>query len=422
MSSENLQHHDRDYFLWQAHNTIGDHVLATYLISTPLDGEQAALGIAREQSICATELQDVEIPRDIEEFCAKVLEVETTTLPAQDIAPLYFLNTPVYGKEVESLELHCFRIVIAYPVQLFGNSLCRLWNSVFGEVHRLGFLSAVALTDLKFPSVLANEYPGPAFGVVGIREKLGIGHRPIFCRSMRPASGLSTDTILQLNERVLSGGFDVIKDDELTYDTPRSPFIDRVRRMVDMKRRVEDQTGESKLYFANIIDDFSASLAMAEQAAELGADGVLLSASAQGLSFITEIRRRTGLIILSHNSCGDAITRTGTWGASDAVMARLQRAAGADLVVSPGPFATPYQDPAPAQAFLQACRDELGSCAATLPILQGGKQPQHLAQYTADVGSTDYMIIAATWLDNHPEGIQAGARAFREAWDSLQPS
>ena len=280
----------------------------------------------------------------------------------------------------------------------------------------------MALTDLKFPSALAREYPGPGFGVEGIREKLGIGHRPIFCRSMRPASGLSTDTMLQLNERVLSGGFDVIKDDELTYDTPRSPFIERVRRMVDTKHRVEDQTGEAKLYFANIIDDLSASLAMAEQAAELGADGVLLSPSAQGLSFITEIRRRTGLIILSHNSCGDAITRTGTWGASDAVMARLQRAAGADLVVSPGPFATPYQDPAPARAFLEACRDELGSCKATLPIIQGGKQPQHLAQYTADVGSTDYMIIAATWLDNHPEGIQAGARAFREAWDGLEPS
>lgn len=419
MSSENLHHHDRDYFLWQTQNSIDDYVLATYLISTPLDGEQAALGIAREQSICATELQDIEMPIDIEEFCAKVLEVEASALPAQDLAPLYFLNTPVYGHETKSLQLHCFRIVIAYPVQLFSSGLSRLWNSVFGEVHRLGFLSAVALTDLKFPSVLAKEYPGPGFGVAGIREKLGVEHRPIFCRSMRPASGLSTDTILQLNERVLSGGFDVIKDDELTYDTPRSPFSDRVRRMVDMKHRVEDKTGEAKLYFANIIDDFSASLAMAEQAAELGADGVLVSTSAQGLSFITEIRRRTGLIILSHNSCGDAITRAGTWGASDAVMARLQRAAGADLVVSPGPFATQYQDPAPAQAFLEACRDELGLCATTLPIIQGGKQPQHLAQYTADVGSTDYMIIAATWLDNHPEGIQAGARAFRDAWEAL---
>jgi ribulose 1,5-bisphosphate carboxylase large subunit-like protein len=29
------------------------------------------------------------------------------------------------------------------------------------------------------------------------------------------------------------------------------------------------------------------------------------------------------------------------------------------------------------------------------------------------------MIIAATWLDNHPVGIKAGARAFRDAWDKV---
>ncbi len=419
MSSENLQYDDSDLFLFHDNQAAIDYVLATYVITTPVDGERAALGLAREQSICATNLNGVEMPEDIGDYCAKVVEVEALTGSPGEIASLYFLQTPVYGSESPAGELRRFKIVIAYPLQLFGTSLTRLWNSVFGETHRLGFLSAAALIDLQLPPSLAAAYKGPKFGVAGIREKLGFWGRPLFCRSMRPASCFNTDTMLQLNESVLSGGFDVIKDDELTYDCQRSPFPDRVQRMVDMKRRVEDKTGERKLYFANIIDDISTSLAMAEQAAKLGADGVLLSTSAQGLSFIGEISNRTDLIILSHNSCGDAITRAGPWGASDAVMARLQRAAGADLVVSPGPFATPYQDFAKAQAFLESCRDGLGSCAPILPILQGGKQPAELAQYTADVGSTDYMIIAATWLDNHPEGIEAGARAFRDAWDKV---
>ncbi len=419
MSSENLDLDNKDFFLWQDHYSADDCVLATYVISTPVGGEQAAMGLAREQSICATHLNDVEMPPDIQNFCARVMEVAQLPGPGQDIAPVYFLNTSVYGVQTFASELRQFKIVIAYPVLLFGNSLTRLWNSVFGEVHRLGYLSAAALVDLTFGKSLAGAYDGPRFGVPGLRQKLGIPDRPLFCRSMRPAAGLSTESMLQINEAVLSGGFDIIKDDELTYDSARSPFADRVRRMMDMKRNVEDKTGEAKLYFANIIDDCSTALAMAEQANELGADGVLLSASAQGLSFISEVARRTDLIILSHNSCGDGLTRAGNWGASDAVMARLQRAAGADLVVSPGPFATPYQDPVSAQAFLAACCDSLGDCFATMPIIQGGKQPTQLAQYTADVGSTDYMIIAATWLDNHPAGIQAGARAFRDAWAAL---
>ena len=419
MSSENLQQDNSEFFLWREDSAPGDCVLATYTITTAVGGEQAAMGLAREQSICATHLNDMAMPPDIQDFCARVVEVVELPDPAVDIAAQYFLNTSVYGPGSQGGELRRFKTVIAYPLQLFGNSVTRLWNSVFGEVHRLGYLSSATLVDLKLPPSLASTYTGPRFGASGLREKLGIAERPVFCRSMRPAAGLTTDAMLQLNEKVLSGGFDIIKDDELTYDSPRSPFADRVRRMVDMKRKVEDKTGEAKLYFANIIDDFSRSLAMAEQAAELGADGVLVSTSAQGLSFIGEVARRTDLIILSHNSCGDAITRADSWGASDAVMTRLQRASGADMVVSPGPFATPYQDAITARAFLDACRDTLGSCRPVMPIIQGGKQPTHLAQYTADVGSTDYMIIAATWLDNHPAGIEAGARAFRSAWDEL---
>ena len=420
MSSENLESGNAEFFFWRGGNAAETCVLATYRIATLLDGERAALGIAREQSICATHLNDVELPPDLFEFCARVVEVREIHAPATAIAPLYFLNTTVYGTEQPTGALRQFDVVIAYPVQSFGASLTRLWNSVFGEVHRLGYLSAAALVDLHFPPSLLRRFTGPRFGVPGLREKLQVFNRPLFCRSMRPAAGLPTGTMLRLNESVLSGGFDIIKDDELTYDDERSPFTERVRRMVDMKRRVEDQTGEAKLYFANIIDDYSTSLAMAEQAAHLGADGVLLSCSAQGISFIGEVARRTELLILAHNTCGDALTRSAQWGASDPVLARLQRVAGADLVVSPGPFSTPYHDVDANHAFLAACRDPLGACRPLMPILQGGKQPAQLAQYTADAGSADYMIIAATWLDDHAQGIQYGARAFRDAWDEFQ--
>ncbi|MDX1734931.1 MAG: RuBisCO large subunit C-terminal-like domain-containing protein [Halioglobus sp.] len=419
MSSENLHHTDQDFFLWRDGLAGGEYLHATYLVSTPVDGEQAALGIAREQSICATHINDIDMPADIERFCARVVSVEEVSSPGHDIASLYFLSTPVYGERPGDVELRQFRIVIAYPSLLFGNSTTRLWNSIFGEVHRLGYLSAAALIDLELPPGLAQGFSGPRYGADGIRGRLQVRDRPLFCRSMRPAAGLSTDEMVQLNERVLEGGFDIIKDDELTYDSERSPFEERVRRMVDMKKAVEDRTGEAKLYFANVIDDISTGLTLAEKACELGADGVLLSSAAQGLSFVSEVQKRTDLILLSHNSCGDAITRSQLWGASDAVMAKLQRTAGADLLVSPGPYSTAFQDEAINRAFIDACSDSLGDCAPCLPIIQGGKQPEFLAEYTADIGSVDYMIVAATWLDNHPRGIRAGAEAFRIAWDNL---
>lgn len=123
MSSENLGHSDNLLFTWQGDEVIEDHVLATYIVSTPVDGEQAAFGIAREQSICATSLGGIQMPDDIQDYCAKVIEVEELPGPAPEVAPLYFLNTPVYGSGQAMGKLRCFKLVIAYPVHLFGNSL-----------------------------------------------------------------------------------------------------------------------------------------------------------------------------------------------------------------------------------------------------------------------------------------------------------
>ncbi len=421
MSSENLSTSDNPLFTWNNDNT-DDYLLATYHVTTPLSGEQAAFGIAKEQSVCATALATVDISQDVRDFCAKVIEVEPLLDKALAVSPLYFLNTSVYGDSRGEKQCSVYRIVIAYPTHVFGARLTRIWNNILGEVHRLGFLSSATLVDIQLPTSLIAQFPGPRYGIQGIQARLEFADRPIFCRSMRPANGLSTDSMLEINKQVLTGGFDVIKDDELTYDSPRSPFADRVKRMVAMKKSVEDATGERKLYFANIIDDLDAALTMLDQAEAAGVDGVLLSSYAQGLSFIPEVRRRSDLMILAHNTCGDVITRSLHWGATDAVMAKLHRIAGADLTVAPGPIATPFQNVKANTDFIGACRNPLGHAREMLPIIQGGKVPDELAQYITDVGSTDFMIIAATWLDNHPKGLEYAAQCFRRSVSLTVPS
>ena len=53
-----------------------------------------------------------------------------------------------------------------------------------------------------------------------------------------------------------------------------------------------------------------------------------------------------------------------------------------------------------------------------LPLLQGGKQPGGLQAYRDAVGSDDYLLNVASWLDVHPGGIEAAAREFRAAIDA----
>ena len=56
-----------------------------------------------------------------------------------------------------------------------------------------------------------------------------------------------------------------------------------------------------------------------------------------------------------------------------------------------------------------------------MPILQGGKAPDGLARYRAGVGSDDYMLIVASWVDGHEEGIRAASAIFRAAIDASLP-
>lgn len=420
MSTENLFHEDRDFFIWKETLNRDDYVTVFYTVYTSHDPEVAAIGIAKEQSCSTTRFFSSPPIEGIEAYTARVLSASVITEDSKAFAPAYYLNTPVYEKNASADKIREIGISIAYPTAIFESGITRLWNIFFGEIPRLGYLTGFRINGIDFPENLLNKFPGPRFGVQGIREKLNVFDRPLFCRSMRPAVGLTTDEMIAINRAVLSGGFDIVKDDELTYDTGRSEFLSRIRRMVDMKKSVEDSTGEKKMYVANIIDDYSSSLRYAELAAREGVDALLVSLYLQGVSIIGEVSDASGLAILSHNTCGDFMTRLQFWGVSDAAMIKIQRMLGADFVITPGEFSTAHIDAEKTDGVIDACRNGSVPYRPVMPILQGGKTAPRLPEYLDSVGSTDFMLIVAAAIDNAAQGQFAGAKAFREAWDMMR--
>lgn len=107
------------------------------------------------------------------------------------------------------------------------------------------------------------------------------------------------------------------------------------------------------------------------------------------------------------------------FGVSDEVMIKMQRVSGADMILVPGPFATASSRIEDEEGFIEACGGFLGKLRRSLPVIAGGKSPAELGRYATTVGSTDFMVIAATAVDEHPSGLEARARAFREAWEEI---
>ena len=421
MGSETLDGEDIKLYMWHDRLDPADYVEVSYYLETAVAAEATAVAMAKEQSaIISGGIAGIDTGYDLSPYTARVTSVQPLGETDEDMLPFYRLSVPIYSRAVYRKKGYWrARVKIAFPIAYFGASLTNLWSAAGGELHRLGFINALKMLDLELPPSFLKQFPGPKLGIAGVRKQLQVKDRPIFCRSARPAVGLTTDMMLRINEAVLRGGFDAVKDDELTNDTPLSPFRDRIKRMVNLVKRVEEETGERKYYIANIIASPLRTFDLAKAAAEGGANAVLVAPAIQGFEIAGEIARRTGLAALCHNTWADPLSRHPRFGVSNAVFFKMQRLGGADMILLPGDFATEYIDRDEARSCLAACFEPLGDIKPALPIMAGGKRADQLKQYLDAVGSTDFMIIAATAVDTHPEGLEAGAKAFRQAWSEI---
>ncbi|SMC24352.1 Ribulose 1,5-bisphosphate carboxylase, large subunit, or a RuBisCO-like protein [Andreprevotia lacus DSM 23236] len=392
-----------------------DYLFACYEITTTVDGHAAALGMAMEQSAATSHIAGYVEPTMLLGYSIRVRMVRSLG-QAVPVVGSYQLDTPVYGAAAGA-GAQRYQIELAVPLRLLAGKPAQLWNVVVGELPRLGYLTGFALLRADLP---ASFGPGPGFGAEALLAWSAHGAGPLLCRSMRPAVGVDEATMARLNHDVLLGGFDIVKDDELQVFADFATFASHVRAMLVARDAASAATGLRKRYIANLICE---PWELAERWAlvcELGVDGVLVAPWIQGMGTLLQLARQRRMPILAHNTLGELFSRNPGWRVAPAVLAQWLRVLGADLIVTDGDFGDTPGD-ADAQAALAAARAPQGECRAVLPILQGGKQPDGLPRYRAAIGSDAYMLIVASWVDHHPDGIATAAAQFRAAVDG-QPA
>jgi ribulose 1,5-bisphosphate carboxylase large subunit-like protein len=231
--------------------------------------------------------------------------------------------------------------------------------------------------------------------------------------------GKSLADMLAVAEAVLEGGFDLVKDDELTQDLPGIAAEVRCAAFADLVRAVAERTGEAKGFVVNLLEDPADATRIAAAAQRHGVFGGLVAPGLQGFGALQALAGAHGLAALAHNSGSDALLRSPRHGMAPALWLRLCRLAGADLVLLPGDFATASMTRGEARAQIDAALAPLPGIAPALPVLAGGKRADELGEYLELVGSPDFMLIVAAAVDDHAHGPQSGARAFRAAWEAL---
>src|SRR3989344_8407994 len=82
-------------------------------------------------------------------------------------------------------------VKIAYPSELFekGNAP-NILSSIAGNIFGMKIVKNLRLEDIKFPTGLLKSFPGPKFGIQGIRKVMKINSRPLIGTIIKPKLGL----------------------------------------------------------------------------------------------------------------------------------------------------------------------------------------------------------------------------------------
>lgn len=398
---------------WFADHTL-DHtryLLATNVFETDRDPREAASLLAQEQSTAQwarTGVKEDFRPR----HGAKVVSVRVLGDLKAPSVPTPF-DGPGPWRRCEA--------VLAHPVENFGAKLPNLLTVLLGEGTFFSpGIAAIRLTDLRFPDAWLARFPGPRFGVKGVRDLLGIHGRPLFFGVVKPNVGLPPAAFATIAEEAWNGGLDAAKDDEMLADVEWSPLAERARLCGEARKRAEAATGEKKMYVANITDEISRLRPLHDAAIAGGANAVMLNAIPLGLPGVRYVREFAQVPMLSHFDMVAAFSRAPAMGVDSAVITLLQRLAGFDIILFPGIGARMRTTDEEVRANFEACRRPLGPIAPALPVPGGSSRPTDVAGTMKLCGGVDFAMVSGRGMFNHPDGAAAGARSFRQAWEAVR--
>ncbi|MFC7371751.1 2,3-diketo-5-methylthiopentyl-1-phosphate enolase [Fictibacillus iocasae] len=308
-------------------------------------------------------------------------------------------------------------IKISYPSANFSPDLPAILTTVFGKLSLDG---EIKLVDLELDTALASHFPGPKYGITGIRRQLGVNERPLVMSIFKGVLGKDISFFKeQLREQAL-GGVDLVKDDEILFDNPLTPFEERIKAARQVLKETESITGEKTLYAVNVTGKTRNLRDKARKAVELGANALLFNVLSYGPDVLQELAedKEITVPIMAHPALAGASGSSSLYGIRYSVLlGKLLRLAGADLVLFPSPYGTVALKHEEAIGIAKALTEQSGSQKKVFPVPSAGIHPGLVPQLFTDFG-LDSVINAGGGVHGHPDGAAGGAKAFRQAVDA----
>lgn len=378
------------------------YVVATYLLQGPPEEQMLgrAARIAMEQTVGRGVYSDASLNDLVEARGGKLCSL---------------VQVPDHESKPSRTETDWQRYLarVAYPVENTGYQIPMLLTTAMGDVSLGGMIK---LVELELPSSFLAAFQGPKYGLEGIRSYLGVD-RPLVCAIMKPCVGLSPDQAGDLFYQYAVGGADLVKDDELMVYEGGADLEERVQACMEAERRAYEETGERTIYLVSITDRPDRLLDKARTAVGAGANGLMITPLATGISALRMIAEAEDIEVpvFGHPALLGASSWSPDFGISSHILVgKLFRVAGADINAFPVPYG---RFPHLREKFLKlfhVSHTAMGNIKSCFSQTGGGLNPCNVPQVIADVGP-DIQLALGGSLQRHPMGRMGGVRAVRQA-------
>jgi len=341
--------------------------------------------------------------------------------------------------ELKPLGDGSYLVKIAYPLELFeeGN-LPGFIASVAGNVFGMKALKGLRLEDLQLPYGFLKHFKGPGKGIPGVREATGVYDRPIMGTVPKPKVGYSHEEIAEVAYEFLVGGMDFVKDDENLTSPSFCKFEKRAETLMKAIEKAENETGERKVWLANVTADVREMARRAKLVADYGNPFIMIDVVVAGwssLTYMRDVAEEHGLAIHAHRAFHAAFTRNPLHGMSMFTVAKLCRLIGVDQIhvgtPGVGKLEAKTKDVMNHARILRDkvfepdeddpfhLRQEWHHLKPAFPVSSGGLHPGTLPVVLEHMG-VDVVIQVGGGVLGHPDGPRAGAAAVRQAVEAAR--
>lgn len=301
-----------------------------------------------------------------------------------------------------------YLVTISYSEQCATDEFSQFFNVVFGNSS---LLPGITVMQIGLSETQRKRFPGPKYGVEGMRKKLGVEKRALGFTALKPM-GLPTESLADEAYRCALGGVDMIKDDHGLMNQTFSEYKDRVRAVCRAVKQGNEESGNHTIYVPNLSGSTMEIMDRVRFAQECGAGGIMLAPGLTGYDMMQYVSSHTELPVIAHPAMAGCLLDKGSGGFDcGCVLGQLPRICGADFTVFPnfgGRFSLSQKQ---CRSIIDRCMEPCGEMKRSFPCPAGGMTFEKLEDMKVFYG-TDAALLMGGGLFTVTPDLTANCRAY----------